>query len=903
MSAPLRPPPACTPFIGRAEETGTLRDFLSAGPGPAGPRVLLLHGPAGVGKSALAAHLVTPRPSGAEVPVCWIPAGGEAPDATGLLLRVLSQLDASVTELRLRYDGPGSTGSSAVGDVCRDHFAAHPALVVFDDVPSVEVAENLLAAFARTRATVVLTAREALIPLSGVGTRRHEVRPLDAHDCAVLAWRTGRRLLVGAEAESLRRLTGGLPLLLRLAGPLLEAGGREAGETLREWERTFPKSPDERAKALLDLAVEGLTDACRMTLGRLVPYAPVPFGSDTATKLLARGALGALAELDDAGMLTHAHDGRRSVVATGPGGDSPAWITPLDTNVLFRSVREDLLAVLDGDASPAKCARVLRDTDEYLDMVLRLPASRETLTQPLARLLTVRCDAYRLAVLRRSLETGRIDLGSHFTAGVRDPELPSAVTFRRRTDRIRLSFTSYELGHLGRAMQRLGPQPYPRAATGPVVATLRGRILRDQGWVHEAEAAFTDAAARYRAGKQLRPGAWTSLHHAGLLLLTARPDAARVRAEQALAVFRRTGDERGQAWCTTTLGRVHLATGHLEDGLVDLTAAKALHEVNGDLRGQAWTLYHLALTDADRNAEAEAIGQLTVAADLFESLGDRFGATWATHQLGLLERDAEEARRLLREAAQHFRDIDCPHGLAWTELALGSHPAVSPYPGIGKKHKTGHLERARDLLSRLGDRSGELWARYCLGLLDGDRAQVDRLLDALATGGFTTSREAHMLLEHRRGQRPAPYWRHAVPRRAGDTISRAPMGEPPLECRVRLTLLDGSPTRILLRVEAGDSHPWAADGGGGVWLRAVGTPLTPADIEPAMALVRPSPLATHGAEFTFTAHRPGPHRLRFTIADELTGSVLQQVETEFDLPDTADPHLAAAPHPEHVRGA
>ncbi|MEV6045413.1 ATP-binding protein [Streptomyces xanthochromogenes] len=901
MSGPLRPPRPCAPFAGRAEETSNLREFLAAETGP-GPRVLLLHGPAGVGKSALAAHLVAPSASGTEVPVCWMPAGGEAPDPTGLLLRVLGQLDAELPQLRLPCSGPESAvDAHAVRDACRDHFAAHPALVVFDDVRSGELAEALLDAFARTRAAVVLTARDALTLPQGE-VRRHEVRPLDVHDSAVIAWRTGRRLLAGPEAEALLRLTGGLPLLLRLAGPLLEAGGLDAGETLREWERTFPADADGRWTALTDLAVEGLSGPCRATLGRLLLYGPMPFGLPTAKGLLEPAALGHIDELAAAGLLVRDHDGRWSVAAASISGGA-AWQTPQSVHALFRSVREDLLAVLDGDASRAKCARVLRGTDEYLDMILRLPASRETLTGPLARLLTVRCDAYRLAVLRRALSAGRPRLRVEFAQGVRDPEHPSAVAAQRPSGGTQRAVAIYESGHLSAALRALGPESSWDATAGPTTATLRGRILCDQGWVDEAEAAFTDAAAGYRAGKQLRPGAWTSLHHAALLLLAGRPDAARTRTEQALAVFRRTGDERGQAWCATTLGRVHLATGHLEDGLVDLTAAKALHLVIGDLRGQAWTRYHLALADADQNADGKAIGELIAVADLFESLGDQFGAAWATHQLGLLERDSEDAQRLLREAARTFRDIDCPHGLAWTELALGSHPTVSPYPGLGKQHKTGHLEQARALFCRLGDRSGELWARYCVGLLDGDQARVDPVLGELATGRFTTSREARLLLEHRRGKRPAPYWRHAVPRRARDTISLARAGEPPVECRVRLTLLDGSPIRILLRVEAGDRHPWAADGGDGVWLRAVGTPLTPADIEPAMSLVRPSPLAGHGAEFTFTAHRPGPHRLRFTIADEQTGSVLQQVETEFDLPDTSAPHLVTAPHPEHARGA
>ncbi|MFI5702031.1 AAA family ATPase [Streptomyces xanthochromogenes] len=906
MSGPLRPPRPCAPFAGRAEETRDLREFLAAETGP-GPRVLLLHGPAGVGKSALAAHLVAPSASGTEVPVCWMPAGGEAPDPTAILLRVLGQLEADWGELALPGGGAdAAVGSLTVRQACRRHFAARRALVVFDDVPSPGVAEALLAAFAQTRATVVLTARTAFA-LPHPRMRRHEVRPLDVHDCAVLAWRAGRRLPAGAEAESLLRLTGGLPSLIRLAGPLLEAGGHEAGETLTAWERTFPTDATGRATALISLAIDGLSGSCQAALERLLLYGTVPFGMRTAAELLGPGGPGHLDELREAGLLSRAHDDRWSLASARlDQEEEAARLTPPashSSSRFFRSVRDALLEVLDGEATAATCDGVLRATDEYLDMALRPAAAREELTGPLARLLAMRCDAYRLAVLRRSLPDGRADLRAAFAEGVRDPECAPPLPSRQDTAGIRRAVAAHASGDLRDALRALGPEPSPDPGLRALADTLRGRILRDQGWVHEAEAAFTDAAARYHEGQQVRPGAWTSLHHAGLLLLTGRPDTARSFTEQALAVFRRTGDERGQAWCTTTLGRVHLATGHLEDAHADLTAAKAMHVVNGDFRGQAWSRYHLALAEADRSAEGEATGELIAALDLFELLTDRFGAAWAMHQLALVERDSDQAQALLHEAARVFRDIGCPHGLAWTELVLGAHPAISPYPALDRPHKAAHVEQARSLFSRLGDKSGELWSRYCLRLIDGDDAGVDDTLVELSTGRFTTSGEAGRLLEHRRERRPFPYRRDVVPRRARDTVWSERAFGPPVECRVRLTLLDGSPTRILLRVEAAGGHPWAGDGGRPVWLRAVGTPLTPADIEPAMSLVRPSPHATHGAEFTVVAHRAGLHRLRFTIADEQTGSVLQQVETEFDLPDTSAPHLVTAPHPEHARGA
>ncbi|MEV2234864.1 hypothetical protein AB0H69_40735 [Streptomyces phaeochromogenes] len=126
-------------------------------------------------------------------------------------------------------------------------------------------------------------------------------------------------------------------------------------------------------------------------------------------------------------------------------------------------------------------------------------------------------------------------------------------------------------------------------------------------------------------------------------------------------------------------------------------------------------------------------------------------------------------------------------------------------------------------------------------------------------------------------------------------------------CHVRLTLLDDFPTpettvRLLLRVIPGPDHPWAAPQGDRPRLLLVAVPLTPATLEPATALLHPSPQGAHGVEFTFTAHHPGVHVARFTVVLEHTGTVLQQVETELEILDSGHPGDLAAPHAPPLRG-
>lgn len=74
-------------------------------------------------------------------------------------------------------------------------------------------------------------------------------------------------------------------------------------------------------------------------------------------------------------------------------------------------------------------------------------------------------------------------------------------------------------------------------------------------------------------------------------------------------------------------------------------------------------------------------------------------------------------------------------------------------------------------------------------------------------------------------------------------------------------------------------------------------PLGHAEIDPTYA-VPVVGAKSYGAEFRFTPHRPGSHRLRFTVEDPATGTVLQQVEAEIDVvPSDPRPHRPTAPAP------
>ncbi|MFE7513171.1 hypothetical protein ACFU8I_18410, partial [Streptomyces sp. NPDC057540] len=80
-------------------------------------------------------------------------------------------------------------------------------------------------------------------------------------------------------------------------------------------------------------------------------------------------------------------------------------------------------------------------------------------------------------------------------------------------------------------------------------------------------------------------------------------------------------------------------------------------------------------------------------------------------------------------------------------------------------------------------------------------------------------------------------------------------------------------------------------------LDVVAIPLTPAEVRPASAL------HTHPGttEFDFTPRRPGNHVIRFTLYDHVSGTALQQVETELNVTETAPDHHVAGTAPRRAR--
>ncbi|WP_158857376.1 tetratricopeptide repeat protein [Streptomyces sp. NRRL B-1347] len=395
--------------------------------------------------------------------------------------------------------------------------------------------------------------------------------------------------------------------------------------------------------------------------------------------------------------------------------------------------------------------------------------------------------------------------------------------------------------------------PGPRTAPDGWVLHTRAAIQCDQGRLKGTERLLRRAVEAHQVHGDVRGEAWAVHHYGRLRLLRGDVEEARKVLEDARNRFTGLGDLQGEAWTGTELGRAALLRGDAEEAVEILTEARGQHVTNGDVRGESWTALYLGVAHAVSGRLEEAVPTLDQARRGFSDAGDVLGRAWADHCLGTLpayvSEDRAAAEAELDAALRRFRQVECPHGVAWTLLEQAA-------PWRHEGHVAyGPLDQALRIFETIDDPSGVRWS-----------------------GGWAPGRAVGSVPLTARLTIPDP----------GTEFDHAALSPATHAC-VRLRLLDdrstaGTASRIALRIQPGPEHPWSDRAAALPWLTVRVTPLTGADVEPAHAVtLRPSPREADAAEFLFTPRRAGRHRLLFTVEHLATATVLQEVETYIDV--------------------
>ncbi|WP_416971976.1 hypothetical protein [Streptomyces sp. 4F14] len=379
---------------------------------------------------------------------------------------------------------------------------------------------------------------------------------------------------------------------------------------------------------------------------------------------------------------------------------------------------------------------------------------------------------------------------------------------------------------------------------------------------------------------------------------------------RAIEAHQVAGDRTGEVWAMLHYGRWRLLSGDFDEAEKVLDAARVafldLHEAEGVRRAETEQARLTTLLAASgllttlpeqlppgQDAHTGSSPATALANErLWPELGfwtwtDPLVSAWTEHHRAVRHEDGPSyyysRPQSLEQNVITFARLGCAHGEAWAHLEHG----------IGAEDRS--FAHARRLFASIGDEAGLAWTEVAEAFARRKDPPVEALREL--SRRYPPALLARTEWPWKHGRLRIPFAaRLLIPEpRYRETVFRLPA----TESRVRLTLQDddpptpGHPTRLTLQVVPGSHHPWA-EAPALPWLSVRAIPLTPADLVPEHAVpVRPGPVGNTdaGAEFRFTPRRPGRHRIRFTVEDHLTGTVLQEVEADVDVTGPAESPL------------
>ncbi|WP_371782355.1 AfsR/SARP family transcriptional regulator [Streptosporangium subroseum] len=686
-TVPNETPPDIVDFTGRERVLDWIR--RSVPPAGTSPVHLVLHGPAGSGKSAVVIHAATAL---------------DFPDGR-LYASLRARTPGAILEDLLRSLGCPEGGVPADLDerirLYRSMVSGRRLLVVLDDAADEAQVRPLL-----PTGPGCLTLVTSRSPLSGLeAARACEIGVFDPGESVAMLARVAGERRVRAEPQAAARiaaLCGGLPLALRIAGSRL---ARRSSWTL---EHLAGRLEDERGRldelsagdltvrSSLALGYRALSDSERLLLRRLGALSAPDFAPWAAAAVLGAPADRLLESLAEAGLLqargldatgqerygwhdlTRLYAAERLADEEGP----PARVLAAAAREILDRTRRARALLL--PAEPGSGQTLVRtaeqaiapETTQLRESARRLAVEREFLVATVADFQRTGLDeaAWRLAFyLTPFFELGAhredwrqtVDLGlrSARRMGHRHGEvllLRSLSDLHRAEGRLteaaealHLALPLAEAGEVARIRHRLGlvhlVQGRLPEAGACFVACLaafsaagdqRGTAdaLRALGGLRRAEDLLVRSLEAYRELGDPRGEAAVSFDLAGLHLDQRRPSEARKRAERGLGLVRRLGDRLPEAAGLVVLARVALAEGRPDVARGAAEEALGTFREYADRGGAAQASLTLAAALLDLDEVDGAVDAVTRAVGEFNTLGDRQG-------LARAEELANEARR------------------------------------------------------------------------------------------------------------------------------------------------------------------------------------------------------------------------------------------------------------------
>jgi tetratricopeptide (TPR) repeat protein/DNA-binding SARP family transcriptional activator len=642
-------PPETRDFVGRSDEL----ELLTGEQGDA-PRVSVIEGTAGVGKTALAVHAA--RAVSAQFPdgVFYLnfhahEPGGHSLDGADAVHSLLRMLTASTTQM------PAELGECVT--LLRAQLSRRRAVVILDDAARYDQVEPLLSAAGQSM--ILITTRFGFPGLEGAQALPLDVLPMDD---AVTLFRTvaGQgRVRDEGEAAAAVGLCGRLPLAIQLAA------GRLAQD--------YPPR-------LADL------------VGELAQPPARPGGAGAASPEVMSAFEVSYRSLEP----EHQRFFRRLGLNPCPGVS--LWAAAALGGSSLAEADKALTVLLDHHLIAQASVGQYRFHDlirEFAATCAAREESRPEQRQAVGRLL----DYY----LHAADEADRVLHPFRHRLQGPAPHPPSASP-ALCTQEGAADWLESEWRNVLQAARHAHRHEWKQKCAD-LTHALAGFLEVSAYW-DEAIAAHTLALQASRDAADPARTAQASLDLSEVLQQTGRHEAALPLAEDAAAIYRDLADWRGEAEALDQTGTAHFRAGRFREALAYFREAGIAYHNTTDRHGVAGALSHAGVVAWQLGRYDEAQAQLQEALSLFGDVGDRRGQAKTLNNLGKMQLYLGRHREALesyQKSLEIFREIG---GAQYEAILYNNIGSVYHYKGSYEDGLDAY-RRALATYRRIGDLPNE----------------------------------------------------------------------------------------------------------------------------------------------------------------------------------------------------
>jgi tetratricopeptide (TPR) repeat protein len=682
-------------FTGRDEELRQLREFASAGVTSGTSRICVVHGMAGVGKTAFAVHFAHEVADHFPDGQLFVRLYGHEDEGRPVEpVDVLSALLLAVDIL------PGAIpdGLEERAALWRSELAKRRMLLLFDDASGSEQILSLLPGSGGT--LVLVTSRQRVTALPEADDIPLET--MTADDAAGLFVRIARRPSQQADSAAVAKavsLCGFLPLAITLAAGHLRQH--------RAWAVTdlvaaitqdggLGRITADRVAAMLDLSYRNLAPG----LQRFFRCLGLHPGSDIDSY-----AAAALAGLDPGTAQTMLDELFDYHLIEEPAARGRYRFHDL--------IHEYARAAADAaDSDDERLAAQQRLLAYYLHMARaadrhlarRTPSvARDIVAEPPGHARALATPAEALAWM--DAEYLNLHAAADYAAVSGLPEYAIAVPAAMDSYLFRRGYwrQALDLCQLSRGAARdLGDD-----AADARILTDMGRLQYMMADMGTARASLTEAVTLHGTFADPLGEAHALLLLGGVDYTAGDYDAAVENWRAALVLYRRVGDPRGEADVAGHLGVVQAETGDYPAAIASQQAALAAYAALGDPIGQGHAHAYLGELHGLQGRYDAGIEAINQALELFYEADDQWNVAGCLYYLGAVQRaagDMEGAAANLGRALEMYREAHDEWDEAGVRTSIGMvQTATGRYPEAAAS-----LARAGEIYGSHGSENGEV---------------------------------------------------------------------------------------------------------------------------------------------------------------------------------------------------